>query len=119
VTAQDVVDELRERPGTGDVTPIIDPATDEQIGEFTDGGAEAVDEAVAAKASAESRVWKGLANYDRAKVLWRAGDLIDQNADALAELEALNAGMPVAHANKLVSTSAEDFRYPGGRAWSK
>jgi phenylacetaldehyde dehydrogenase len=112
---RDVVDELRERPGTGDVIPIIDPATEEQIGEFTDGGAQAVGEAVArAKATAESRVWRGLADFNRAKVLWRVGDLIDQNADALAELEALNAGMPVAQAHKLVSTSAEWFRYYAG-----
>ena len=79
---EDVLDELRERPGTGDVIPIINPATEEQFSEFTDGGAEAVDDAVArAKASAESGVWKDCADYDRAKVLWRVGELIDQNAE--------------------------------------
>jgi phenylacetaldehyde dehydrogenase len=112
---QEVLDELRERPGTGDVIPIIDPATEDQIGEFTDGGGEAVNDAVArAKASAASGVWKNMADYNRAKVLWRVGELIDQSADSLAELEALNAGMPVAQAHKLVSTSAEWFRYYAG-----
>jgi phenylacetaldehyde dehydrogenase len=112
---QEVLDELRERPGAGDVIPIIDPATEDQISEFTDGGAEAVNDAVArAKASAVSGVWKNMADYNRAKVLWRVGELIDQNADSLAELEALNAGMPVAQARKLVSTSAEWFRYYAG-----
>ncbi len=112
---QEVLDELRERPGSGDVIPIIDPATEEQISEFTDGGSEAVDDAVArAKATAASGVWKDMADYDRAKVLWRVGELIDRDADALAELEALNAGMPVAQAHKLVSTSAEWFRYYAG-----
>jgi phenylacetaldehyde dehydrogenase len=112
---QEVLDELRERPGTGDVIPIIDPATEDQISEFTDGGGEAVNDAVArAKASAASGAWKNMADYNRAKVLWRVGELIDQSADSLAELEALNAGMPVAQAHKLVSTSAEWFRYYAG-----
>ncbi|MBI3227628.1 MAG: aldehyde dehydrogenase family protein [Mycolicibacterium cosmeticum] len=115
MTVQNVLDELRAVSGTGDVIPIIDPATEEHIGEFTDGGVEAVNDAVAcAKASAESGVWKAMADYDRAKVLWRVGELIDENATALAELEALNAGMPVIQAHKLVSTSAEWFRYYAG-----
>jgi phenylacetaldehyde dehydrogenase len=115
MTVQEVLDELRERPGTGDVIPIIDPATEERLSEFTDGGVEAVNDAVArAKASAESGAWKAMADYERAKVLWRVGELIDQSATALSELEALNAGMPVAQAHKLVSTSAEWFRYYAG-----
>ena len=31
MTVQDVLDDIRKRPGTGDVIPIIDPATEEQI----------------------------------------------------------------------------------------
>ena len=59
MTVQAVLDEIRERPGTGEVIPIIDPATEEQITEFTDCGTEAVNDAVArAKASSESGVWK-------------------------------------------------------------
>ncbi len=58
MTVQDVLDEIRKRPGTGEVIPIIDPATEEQITEFTDCGIEAVNDAVArAKASSESGVW--------------------------------------------------------------
>ena len=85
---QAVLDDVRNRPGTGGVIPIIDPATEEQVGEFTDCGPEAVNHAVArAKASAESGVWSGLPDYEKAKVLWRVADLIDENAGILAELE--------------------------------
>jgi phenylacetaldehyde dehydrogenase len=115
MTVQAVLDEIRERPGTGDVIPIIDPATEEQITEFTDCGVEAVNDAVArAKASAESGVWKGLPPGERAKVLWRVADLIDQNAEILAELEALNAGMPPGQAEMIVSVGSEWFRYYAG-----
>jgi phenylacetaldehyde dehydrogenase len=115
MTVQAVLDEIRERPGTGDVIPIIDPATEEQLTEFTDCGTEAVNEAVArAKASAESGVWRGKPGGERAKVLWRIADLIDQNAALLAELESLNAGMPPGQAEMIVAVGSEWFRYYAG-----
>jgi aldehyde dehydrogenase (NAD+) len=33
MTLQSVLDEIRERPGTGDVISIINPVTEEQIAE--------------------------------------------------------------------------------------
>ncbi|OBB79847.1 betaine-aldehyde dehydrogenase [Mycobacterium colombiense] len=115
MTVQSVLDEVRERPGTGDVIPIFDPSTEEQISSFTDCGTEAVDEAVArAKASAESGIWSGKPDYERAKILWRVADLIDENAELLAELEMLNAGMYPAQAQMQVKIGAEWFRYYAG-----
>jgi aldehyde dehydrogenase (NAD+) len=115
MTVQAVLDEVRKRPGTGDVIPIVDPSTEEQITEFTDCGIDAVNDAVArAKASFESGVWSGKPDYERAKVLWRVADLIDQNAELLAELEMLNAGMYPEQAKMQVSVGAEWFRYYAG-----
>ena len=66
MTVQAVLEEIRKRPGTGDVIPIIDPATEEQITEFTDCGPEAINDAVArAKKTAESGVWSGLPDYEQ------------------------------------------------------
>jgi aldehyde dehydrogenase (NAD+) len=54
---QDVLDEIRDVPGTGDVIPVFNPSTEEQIAEFSDCGTAAVNDAVArAKASAESGI---------------------------------------------------------------
>lgn len=115
MTVQSVLDEVRERPGTGDMIPIFDPSTEEQIGQFTDCGTEAVNEAVArAKASAESGIWSAKPDYERAKILWRVADLIDENAELLAELEMLNAGMYPAQARMQVKIGAEWFRYYAG-----
>ena len=115
MTVHSVLDEVRRRPGTGDVIPVFDPANEEQITEFTDSGTDAVNDAVArAKSTAESGVWSGLPDYERAKVLWRVGELIDKNADLLAELEMLNAGMYPAQAKMQVSVGAEWFRYYAG-----
>jgi phenylacetaldehyde dehydrogenase len=114
-TVQAVLDEIRERPGTGDVIPVFDPSTEEQIAEFTDGGTEAVNEAVArAKASAESGIWSQKPDYERAKILWRVAELIDENAELLAELEMLNGGMYPAQAEMQVKIGAEWFRYYAG-----
>ena len=114
-TVQAVLDEVRERPGTGDVISVFDPSTEERIAEFTDGGPDAVNAAVGrAKASAESGIWSGLPDYERAKVLWRVGELIDKNATLLAELEMLNGGMYPAQAEMQVKIGAEWFRYYAG-----
>ncbi|WP_409435750.1 aldehyde dehydrogenase family protein [Mycobacterium sp. SMC-14] len=115
MTVQSVIDDLAKRPGTGEVIPVIDPATEEQITEFRDAGPEAVDDAVArAKAAYQSGVWTDLPARQRAKVLWRLADLIDEHAAQFAELESLDAGMPPAQAAMIVSTCAEFYRYYAG-----
>ncbi|MGW4368738.1 aldehyde dehydrogenase family protein [Nocardia takedensis] len=115
MTVQSVLDEIRERPGSGAVIPIIDPVTEEQITEFTDGGPDAVDAAVAAaKAASEAGTWKNLAGSQKAKVLWKIADLIDENATVLAELESLNAGIPQNQAELIVGVGSEWFRYYAG-----
>src|SRR5271155_529865 len=112
---QSLLDDIRKRPGSGDVIPVIDPATEETITEFTDCGTEAVDAAVAqAKASFESGVWSQLPGHERAKVMWRIGDLIDEHAQEFAELDSLNTGMPLMQATLQMSTCSEFFRYYAG-----
>lgn len=112
---QSVLDDIQKRPGTGDVIPIIDPVSEEQIAEFTDCGPAAVDEAVArAKATYESGVWTDLPARERAKIMWRIADLMDAHAQELAELDSLNTGMPLAQAQMIVPTCAEFFRYYAG-----
>src|SRR6201993_5493234 len=97
MSLQAVLDELRERPGTGDVITVVDPATEEQVTEFKDCGPEAVNDAVArAKASFESGVWRDLPPSERAKILWRGGVLIEQQAGVLGVLATLNPGIPPA-----------------------
>src|SRR6201991_3208503 len=115
MTLQTVMDDLRKRPGAGDVIQVIDPATEEPITEFTDCGTEAVNDAVArAKTSFESGVWSQLPGRERAKIIWRIADLIDENADEFAQLDSLNTGMPLMQATLQMSTCSEFFRYYAG-----
>jgi phenylacetaldehyde dehydrogenase len=115
MTVQSVLDQITKVPGTGELIPVINPATEEQITEFRDGGAAAVDEAVArARASFAAGVWRDLPARERARILWRVADLIDERRAELVELEQLNNGLPYASAAGILPTCAELFRYYAG-----
>src|ERR1700733_13146202 len=115
MTLQTGLDDIRKRPGTGEVITVINPATEEHITEFTDCAEEAVDEAVArAKASFEAGVWPQLPGRERAKILWRIADLVDEHAQGFPGIDSLNPGMPLMHATLQMSTCSEFFRYYAG-----
>ena len=99
----------------GATIAIHDPATEEQIGEITDGGAATVDEAVArARASFNAGVWTDKPGSERAKILWKVADLIENRADELAALDSRNVGMSRNHARNLMFAAAEQVRYYSG-----
>ena len=112
MTVQDVLDDIRERPGTGGNFSFQSGhrGADHRVQGLRP---EAVNAAVArAKETAESGVWKPAPMSGQGA--WRVGELIDQNAAELAELESLNAGMVPAQAQATVSVSSEFFRYYAG-----
>lgn len=112
---QSVLGDLQNRPGSGETIAVINPVTEEQIAEFTDCGTDAVNDAVArAKAAYEAGVWAGLPGRERAKVMWRIAELIDEHTEELAQLDSLNTGMPLMQSRLIVPTSAEFFRYYAG-----
>jgi aldehyde dehydrogenase (NAD+) len=98
-----------------DTIAVYDPSTEEQIGEIVDGGAKAVDAAVArARESFEAAVWHGKPPAERAKILWKVADLIEQRAAEIGEIDSRNVGMSRNHARNLVLASAEQVRYYSG-----
>lgn len=100
---------------SGRSIPVHNPARGDAIGQVPESGASDVEAAVAAaRQSFDTKAWTGLAATERAKILWRVGDLIEAEADAIAHLETLDVGMPLAKSRGLVQTSAEKFRYAAG-----
>ncbi len=75
-----------------------------------------VDRAVtAARRAFDQGPWSTMSPSDRAKILWRIADLIDEHGDELAMLETLDCGKPLAFARGVdVSFSADLFRYMAG-----
>jgi len=99
----------------GGLIAVFDPTTGDQIGEVADGGAAAVDDAVAsARESFTAMRWRGLPARDRAKVMHRAADLIDAQLPELMRAETLNNGMPKLLAQFTIANGAEMLRYNAG-----
>jgi acyl-CoA reductase-like NAD-dependent aldehyde dehydrogenase len=101
---------------SGKTFATLDPSTGEVLAQVAEGGAEDIDRAVgAARKAFESGVWRDLPPAERAKALWRVGDLIEERAQEFAELESLDNGMPVNDAlNFKVPLAAATFRYYAG-----
>lgn len=77
--------------------PILDPATEEQIGLVPHASAEDIDAALAA-AEAGFEVWRKLTANDRAKVMLAAADLLRERSDRIAGTLSLEQGKPLAEA---------------------
>jgi aldehyde dehydrogenase (NAD+) len=94
---------------------VYDPATEEPIGEIADGGAKAVEAAVArARQSFIAGLWCGKTPSERSKILWRIADLIEKNVDELAAIDSRNVGMSPRQAHNIVLAGAEMVRYFSG-----
>ncbi|MEP7247224.1 MAG: aldehyde dehydrogenase family protein [Gammaproteobacteria bacterium] len=94
----------------------INPATGEVIGSFHEAQEDDALRAVAvARESFDDGRWRKLTPAQRQKVLWRVADLIDTNAQTLAELECLDGGKLYAPTLQYeVPHAAETFRYYAG-----
>jgi phenylacetaldehyde dehydrogenase len=103
---------------TGKTFPVEDPATQDIIAHVAEGDAADIDLAVAAARRAfDSGPWSRLSPRDRARMVWKLADLLEQHADEFAELEALDNGKPVKNARRDdVQGSIEMFRYMSGWA---
>ncbi|HEX6305301.1 MAG TPA: aldehyde dehydrogenase family protein [Anaerolineales bacterium] len=102
----------------GQTFPTYNPASGEVLAQVPLADLEDVSRAVqAAREAYEHGPWGKMGASERSKLLWKVADLIDENADELAELEVLDNGKPyrVARRGDLPSAS-EHFRYYAGWA---
>jgi acyl-CoA reductase-like NAD-dependent aldehyde dehydrogenase len=73
----------------------VDPATGRTITEIAHAGREDVDRAVAAARGALEGPWRVAPAAQRAALINKLADLVEANADQLAQLESLDNGKPV------------------------
>lgn len=92
------------------------PATDEVLAEVAEAGITDVDLAVAAaRRSFEDGRWSRLKPSIRARILWRAAELIEAKLEELSILETLDNGKPISDARKIdVPQAAAHFFYHSG-----
>ena len=87
------------------------PATGEAITEVASGGEAEINEAVAA-AKAAFPAWANTPDKQRAKLMRRLGELIEQNVPHLAALETMDTGLPIAQTSKqLIPRASENFHF--------
>jgi acyl-CoA reductase-like NAD-dependent aldehyde dehydrogenase len=96
----------------GETLEILNPATAEVLTTTPAGGPEDVDRAVrAARRAFEEGPWPRLERSERAKLLHRFADRIEERIDELFHLETLNNGRPVRETRAQVGRLPEWFRY--------
>ena len=96
----------------------INPATGDRLGTVPEADATDVDHAVAAAREAFDRgPWRSMVPAEKARLLWRLGQLIDEHIDELSELETLDQGKPLWVGRYAeIPGAAEQFRYFAGQA---
>ncbi|HET7567955.1 MAG TPA: gamma-aminobutyraldehyde dehydrogenase [Gaiellaceae bacterium] len=100
---------------SGETMDVIAPATGETIAQVPRCGAEDVDRAVAAAKKALP-AWLDRTPKDRSELLHKLADVIDENAEELAQLESVNVGKPLLASRDEMPFSADNLRFFAGAA---
>lgn len=96
----------------GATLPVTNPATGEVLAEVAAAGREDIDIAVrAAREAFDSGVWSQMPINERALILNRYADRIDDRIEDLFELETLNNGRPVTETRAQIARLPQWYRY--------
>ena len=103
---------------SGKTFPTYNPATGEVLAQVAEGDREDINRAVqAARAAFEQGPWPKLTTSERGRLIWKIGDLLEENLEEFAELESLDNGKPVKVARAAdVPLAVDMFRYMAGWA---
>jgi len=92
---------------------VVEPATEQVMAEVPRSGADELDAAVQ-RARSAFPAWRAVSPADRAALLHRLADALEQHAGDLATLEARNAGKPIADARGEMEMVVQTYRYYAG-----
>lgn len=112
-TVKNLIGETWSVPVAAESTPVWNPSTGELLTETPLAGAETVDEAVQAAAAAFES-WSATPPLERARVMFRFRDLLEQEFDQLARLVALENGKTLDEARGEVRRGIEVVEFACG-----
>ncbi|MDH4568957.1 aldehyde dehydrogenase family protein [Pseudomonas sp. BN414] len=103
---------------SADTAEVIEPSTGAVLTRIPMGTAQDLDQAVqAARAQFDGGAWSQLKPLERERLLHGLADLIEANADELAEIESIDMGKSVAQARAVdIQGTIDTFRYFAGWA---
>jgi aminobutyraldehyde dehydrogenase len=99
----------------GESMEVINPATGEKIAEVPAASAEDVDRAVQAAKKAWPE-WRETTPGERAELLLKLADAVEEHADELAEIESRNVGKPLSYAKDEIPVCVDNIRFFAGAA---
>ena len=94
----------------------LDPSNGEKLADIPEGDADAINAAVsAARRAFENGPWRTMAPAERARLLWRLADLIEENAEELCLIDSLDNGKPMGELRMVdLPLTIGIFRYYAG-----
>ena len=99
----------------GETMEVVNPSTGEIIAEVARSTAEDANRAVEAAKSALPE-WLDSTPGERAELLFKLADLIEEHTEELAALESQNVGKPLSYARDEMPVAADNIRFFAGAA---
>jgi betaine-aldehyde dehydrogenase len=101
----------------GATRDLVNPANGQVYAKVVEGTKEDAERAIrAARAAFDEGPWGESLAQDRARLLFRLADKIDEHATELSRIETLNNGKPLRETEYDMADAANCFRYYGGLA---
>src|SRR5262245_56471865 len=92
--------------GSGDWLTVVNPANEAPVGRLAVATKDDLDLALAAAARGFAQ-WRSVSALDRSKLMRRAGDLLRERVESLAEALTTEQGKPLAEARIEIQSSAD------------
>jgi betaine-aldehyde dehydrogenase len=100
----------------GENEPDINPATGESVSTIQVGGRDDADAAVAAAQKAYDEIWFDTPPKERAAMMLKLADAIDDDAENLSQLEAEDVGKPISVSRADIPFITDNLRFFAGAA---
>ena len=100
----------------GEAEPDVNPGTGESVSTIQVGGREDADAAVAAAQKAYEEVWFDTPPKERAAMMFKLADAIDEDAENLSQLEAEDVGKPISVSRADIPFITDNLRFFAGAA---
>ncbi|GBQ70730.1 NAD-dependent aldehyde dehydrogenase [Ameyamaea chiangmaiensis NBRC 103196] len=103
---------------TGGRIDVVDPGTGQVVSSIAAGDADDIDRAVrAAREAFDHGPWSRLTPIERSRLLFRFASALEEHADELADIEAVDAGKPWAYARHAdLALACNTYHYMAGWA---
>jgi len=111
-----LIDGKWQDSSSGKLLPVIDPSDGNNIGFIARGSKKDVEIAIQSAKNALEGDWKKTSPLEKSRILNKLSDLILENHNYLAEMEARDVGKPISQARIDVKACARYFEFYSGAA---